>query len=149
MSIIKKKIKLKLINHLLKSGNKTTCESILIKSFKDIQKSSLKSHKKVVKIAIINSSSTFRIVKLKEKKRKKKKSVKEIPTFILSYFERISWSLKVILTYSKKQSENNFYKKLKQEIIINSKHEGNAIDTKVDQHKQVFAKKRLLLYFKW
>lgn len=148
MSILKKKIKLKLINHLLKNGNKQTCENILLKSLKNIQKDSLKSYKKVLKIAITNSASIFRIIKLKQKKRKKK-SVKEIPAFILNNFERISWSLKVILTYSKKQNANNFYKKLKQEIIINSKNKGNSVDQKTDLHKQILPKKRLLLYFRW
>ena len=145
---ILKKIKIKIINHLLKNGKKKTCESILLKSFKNIQKNSLKSHKKVIKIAIINSASIFRIVKLKQKNRKKK-SVKEIPSFILTNFERISWALKVILTYSKKQNANHFYKKLKQEIIINSKNKGNATDKKTDLHKQILPKKRLLLYFRW
>ena len=148
MKILKKKIKLKLINHLLKNGNKKTCENILLKSLKKIQKNSLKSYKKVFKIAIINSASIFRIVKLKQKKRKKK-SVKEIPTFVLNNFERVSWSLKVILAHSKKQNINSFYKKLKQEIIINSKNKGSAVDRKIDLHKQILPKKRLLLYFRW
>lgn len=143
-----KKIKSKLLNHLLKNGNKKTCENILLKSFKTIQKNSLKSYKKVIKIAIVNSASIFRIIKLKQKKRKKK-SVKEIPKFIFNNFERISWSLKIILTYSKKQNANTFYKKLKQEIIINSKNKGSAIDKKIDLHKQILPKKRLLLYFRW
>ena len=64
--------KLKLINHLLNNGNKKTCESILLKSFKNIQKSSLKSHKKITKIAIIYSVSIFRMIKLKQKKEKRK-----------------------------------------------------------------------------
>jgi ribosomal protein S7 len=143
-----KKIKSKLVNHLLKNGNKKTCESILLTSFKTLQKSSLKSYKKIIKIAVINSASIFRIVKLKQKKRKKK-SVKEIPTFIFNNFERISWSLKVILTYSKKQNANTFYKKLKQEIIINSKNKGSTIDKRIESHKQILPKKRLLLYFRW
>nr|QYJ09257.1 ribosomal protein S7 [Pleurosigma sp. mgcode 4] len=149
MSILeKKRLKCKLINHLLKNGNKKTCENILLKSLKNIQKTSLKPYKKVVKIAVINSASIFRIVKLKQKKRKKK-SVKEIPTFILNNFERISWSLKVILHYSKQQNANNFYKKLKQELIINSKNKGNSVDKKNELHKQILPKKRLLLYFRW
>jgi ribosomal protein S7 len=148
MGIASKKIKFKLINHLLKNGNKKTCENVLLKSFKNIQKNSLKSYKKVIKISIINSATIFRIVKLKQKKRKKK-SVKEIPTYIFNNFERISWALKVILTSSKKQNANNFYKKLKQEILINSKSKGNSVDKKTDLHKQILPKKRLLLYFRW
>ena len=148
MDISKKKIKSKLINHLLKNGNKKTCENILLKSLKNIQKNSFKSYKKIIKTAIINSASIFRIIKLKQKKRKKK-SVKEIPTYIFNNFERVSWSLKTILKYSKKQNENSFYNKLKQEILINSKNKGNSVDKKIDQHKQILTKKRLFLYFRW
>ena len=144
MDISKKKIKSKLINHLLKNGNKKTCENILLKSLKSIQKNSFKSYKKIIKTAIINSASIFRVVKLK-----KKKNIKEIPTYIFNNFERVSWSLKTILKYSKKQNENNFYNKLKKEILINSKNKGNSVDKKIDQHKQILPKKRLFLYFRW
>ena len=140
--------KLKLINHLLNNGNKKTCESILLKSFKNIQKSSLKSHKKITKIAIIYSVSIFRMIKLKQKKRKKK-NVKEVPAFIFNNFERVSWSLKIILTSSKKQNSNNFYKKLKKEIITNSKNKGNVIDKKTELNKQILLKKRLFINFRW
>ena len=149
MNIDKKKIKLKLINHLLKNGKKQTCETIFLKSLKNLQKSSLKSHQKILKIAIINSASIFRIVKLKKKKRKKKKSSKEIPTFIFNNFERISWALKVILTHSKKQNINKFYQKLEQEILTCSKNKGNSIDKKIDLNKQILTKKRLFLYYRW
>lgn len=144
----KKKIKLKLMNHLLKNGNKKTCENILKKSFKDIQKNSCKSYKKIIKISIINAASIFRIINLRQKKRKKK-SVKEVPTFILNNFERISWSLKTISTSAKKQNASNFFTKLKQEIIINSKNKGKTLEKKIDIQKTVLPSKRLLLYFRW
>jgi len=149
MNILKrKKLRLKLISHLLKNGNKKTCENVLLKSFKNIQKSSSKSCKKLVKTAVINSASLFRIVKLKQKKGKKK-GVKEIPTYIFNNFERISWSLKAILTSSKNQNANHFYKKLKQEILLNSKNKGGSVDKKINLHEQILPKKRLFLYFKW
>lgn len=149
MIILKKnRLKFKLINYLLKNGNKKTCEKILLKSFKNIQKSYSKQYKKIVKTAVINSTLIFRIFKLKRKKRKTK-SVKEIPTFILNNFYRISWSLKVISTYSKQQNANRFYEKLKQELIVNSKNKGNSVEKKTEQHKQILPKKRLLLYFRW
>lgn len=150
MGNFKKRIKIKLVSHLLKNGNKKTCENILLKSLKNIQKNSNKSYKKVIKTAIINSSSIFRIIKLKQKKRKSK-NVKEIPMFIFKNFERISWSIKIILLYSRKQSKNNFYKNLKQELIdnANNKNKENSIEKKVDTHKQILQKKRLFLYFRW
>ena len=39
MNILKrKKLRLKLISHLLKNGNKKTCENVLLKSFKNYLK---------------------------------------------------------------------------------------------------------------
>ena len=58
---IKNKIKFKFINHLLISGKKETCESILLKSFKELQKKSIKSHNKIVKLAVKNSRSLIEI----------------------------------------------------------------------------------------
>ena len=88
------------------------------------------------------------MIKLKQKKRKKK-NVKEVPAFIFNNFERVSWSLKIILTSSKKQNSNNFYKKLKKEIITNSKNKGNVIDKKTELNKQILLKKRLFINFRW
>ena len=144
-----KKIKDKLINHLIINGNKKTCETILIKSFKTIQKLCKKSHKTIIKLAIINSTSAFRLIELKPKKRKKKKKKKEIPVFISNNYERISWSLKFISQITKKKGNNKLYENLKQEIILNSKNEGNSIKTKTDLHKQIIIQKRLFLYFRW
>ena len=145
---IKNKIKLKFINHLLVNGNKKTCESIILKTFKKIQKNSIKSHNKVVKLAIKNSALSFRINKLK-KKTGKKKSTKEIPVFISDNFERISWSLNYILQTSKKKHNTQFYKTLQNEFLLNSQYKGNAIKIKTELHKQVLLKRRLFLYFRW
>lgn len=146
-----KKIKNKLVNHLLKNGNKKTCETVLLKSFKNIQKFCKKPHQTLIKLAIIKSTSTFRLIKLKQKKRKIKKikKSKEIPIFILSNHERISWSLKYILETTKKKTTNKFYKNLKQEIIFSSQNEGDSTKIKTNLHKQIITKKRLFLYFRW
>lgn len=146
-----KKIKNKLVNHLLKNGNKKTCETVLLKSFKNIQKFCKKPHQTLIKLAIIKSTSTFRLIKLKQKKRKIKKikKSKEIPIFISSNHERISWSLKYILETTKKKTTNKFYKNLKQEIIFSSQNEGDSTKIKTNLHKQIITKKRLFLYFRW
>jgi len=70
--IIFKKIKIQLINHLLNSGNKKTSEKLLLKSFKNIQKTSKKSYKEILQLAVVNSLVIFRIVLLRSKKKKRK-----------------------------------------------------------------------------
>lgn len=149
MGNTEKKIKFKITNHLITKGNKKTCEKIVLKSFKKIQKNSLKSCKKIIKTAIINASRAFRIFELKQTKNKKQKTVKEIPKFIFNNIERISWSLKIILEYSKKQNQNGFYQKLKQEIVRTSKNKSSSINKRIEVNKQASIKKHLLLYFRW
>ena len=131
----------------MKNGNKKTCETILLKSIKTIQKSCKKSYKAILKLAVINSTSTFRTIQLKKKKRKKKKPSKEIPKFILTNFKRLSWALKLISQSSKKNTFKKLYSNLMHELITNSKNKNNT--TKIDFHKQAIAQKRLFLYFRW
>lgn len=144
-----KKIKNKLINYLMTNGNKSTCENILLKSFKTLQKASKKPHKNIFKLAIINSTSVFRIFQLKQKKRKKKKKAKEIPVFISNNSERISWALKFLSQTTKKKSTTRFYNNLKQEIILSAQNEGDTPKIKTEIHKQIIAQKRLFLYYRW
>lgn len=143
------KIKNILINHLMIDGGKKTCETTLIKSFKTIQKFCKKPYKTIFKLAIINSTSAFRIVQLKKKKRKKKKSSKEVPIFISSNYERMSWAMKFISQATQEKQTNKIYKNLKQEIINSSQKEGKSTRVKTDLHKQIITKKRLFLYFRW
>jgi ribosomal protein S7 len=144
-----KKIKNTLINHLMLSGNKKTCETILLKSLKIIQKICKKSHKTILKLAIINSTSAFRLIELKPKKRKKKKNSKEIPIFISNNYERITWSLKFISQTIRKNTTSKSYNNLKQEIMYSSQNEGDSTKIKTDLHKQIITRKRLFLYFRW
>jgi len=58
----------KFLNHLIKNGNKKTCEIILLKSFKSLQKNSKKCYKRIFKLAVVNSTPIFRIIVLKKKK---------------------------------------------------------------------------------
>ena len=69
-----KKIELKnkIINHLILNGKKETGEKILLKSFKELQKSSKKQPKKLIKLALIFSTPIFKIYKITIKKKKKK-----------------------------------------------------------------------------
>ena len=146
-----KTIKSTIINHLITDGNKKTCETIILKSLKNIQKVCKKSHKILFKLAIIKSTSAFRLIQLKQKKRKIKKikNSKEIPVFISNNYKRISWALKYILQTTRTKANNQFYKTLKQEIIFSSKNEGDSIKTKTNLHKQIITQKRLFLYFRW
>lgn len=135
----------------MKNGNKKTCETILLKSLKNLQKDCDKPHKTIIKLAIINSTSTFRLIQLKQKKRKikKKKNSKEIPVFISSNSERIVWALKFVIQTIKKNSTIKLHHNFKQEILSNSQNKENSLKIKTDLHKQSITRKRMFLYFRW
>nr|UDP55447.1 ribosomal protein S7 [Schizostauron trachyderma] len=144
-------IQSKLINHLMGGGKKNTSEKILLKSFKDLQKSSKKKSIKIVKLALIYSTSIFKLHKIKNKKVKKRaNSVREIPAFISNKHSRASSSLKLIISNVRKKKEYNFYKKLKNEIILNAENKSSSsVTLKNELQKSILAKKHYFLYYRW
>lgn len=153
MKKLKKKkaviLKDKIINILMKNGKKHSGEKILLKSSKLLQKSSKKNFKNLVQLAIINTTSVF---KLNEQvmKKGKRKSKKIIPSFIVKDSLRIMTALKYIkTTVSKTKSSTNFYKSLGKEILASSSLKSNSIEQKTKLQTQILLNKRYLSKFKW
>lgn len=148
------KVKYKIVNHFIKNGNKTTCENILSKSLKLIQKSQKKSHKEIMKLALLNSTPTFRLIELKEKRKKKRKkgtaNSKQIPAFLSHYTFRFSWALKFMVEGLKKQSKTSkFSESLHQEIVASSQNIGESVKLKTAIQKQVLKRKFYFKYYRW
>ena len=63
---MKKKIeiKIKFINYLMDNGQKKTSEKILLKSLKELQKSSIKKSIRILKLALIYSIPIFKFHKI-------------------------------------------------------------------------------------
>lgn len=147
---MKNRSKIKFLNFLLQNGNKKTCEKILLKCFKNLQKSSDKCHKKIFKLALVNSTPIFRIIVLRNKKvRKKNRQLKKIPKLITKNFERISWSMKYMLNFTKQSFHTRSRVKLGQEIISNAQNKGDAANNVPYYQKQAVLNKRFLLHFRW
>ena len=144
-----KKIELKnkIINHLILNGKKETGEKILLKSFKELQKSSKKQPKKLIKLALIFSTPIFKIYKITIKKKKKK--IKKIPTIINTKKARISLAIKFILATLKNKKSNYFYIKLHNEILLNLKSEGSAVQIKNKIQKQALLNKHFFYFYRW
>ena len=51
----------KIVNVFMKNGKKYTCEKILLKSSKLLQKSSKKNFQNLVQLAVINTTSAFKL----------------------------------------------------------------------------------------
>jgi ribosomal protein S7 len=148
MKKLKQEIKNKIISHLLVNGEKKTSENSLLKSFKELQRHSSKSSKKLVQLAIMYSLPVFKLHKMTQKKKRRKK-VREIPAFILNEKARVSLAIKFIIASVKKKATGNFYMKFKHEILLNSQNKGSAADVKNELQKQVLVKKRFFRFYRW
>lgn len=147
--ILKNISKKKLLNHLIRHGGKQIIEKIVTKSFKQIQKYQKKNCKKIVKLALLNSIPTFKIVELINKKGRKK-SVKEIPTFLSNYNSRISWGLKYLVESVEATPQNNLSTKLKNEFLLAAKSESKTLKTlKENSQIKALKEKKYLKYFRW
>lgn len=144
----KKKIKKKLLKHIMKNGKKPISEKILTKSLKSIQKSQNKSHNEILKLTILNTTPMFRIIKLKNKRRRKK-SIKEIPAFLSDYSFRTSWGLKHLTKILTLKTSNVFSNQLKHEILASAKNEGSAITFKTELQNKTLEKKKYFRNYRW
>jgi ribosomal protein S7 len=139
----------KVVNTLMKSGKKKTGEKILLKFVKSLQKSTDKNSKVLLQLAIINSTSTFKLNEQSIKKGKRK-AKKNIPAFIISDSLRITTALKLIAKVSaKNRNSNSFYQSLMAEILSSSASKGQSIDQKNELQKQILINKRYLSKFRW
>jgi ribosomal protein S7 len=139
----------KIINVLMRNGKKHTGEKILLKSSKLLQKSSKKPFRNLVQLAVINTTSAF---KLNEQvmKKGKRKSTKVTPSFIVKDSLRIMTALKYIkTTVYKNKSSINFHKSLVKEILASSSLKGQSVEQKTKLQTQILLNKRYLSKFKW
>lgn len=143
-----KTLKARFLNNLLKHGKKSTSEKITTKSFKLLQKSQKKLHNEIIKLAIQNNTPIFRMIQLKNNKRKKK-LLNEIPIFISNYKFRTSWGIKYLLNTQSSKINSIFYVKLKNEIILNAQEKGFAVSYKNEIQNKAFQKKRYFKFYRW
>jgi len=142
-------LKVKMINTLMINGKKKTGEKILLKFAKLLYKSNTKSFKNLVHLAIINSTSTF---KLNEQiiKKGKRKVIKSTPSFILNESIRIMTSLKFIKNaVVKNRNSICFYKSFVNEVLGSSQLKSQSVDQKNQLQKQILINKRYLSRFRW
>lgn len=139
----------KIVNVFMKDGKKHTSEKILLKSSKLIQKLSRKNFKSLAQLAIVNTTSAF---KLNEQvmKKGKRKSKKVTPSFIIKDSLRVMTALKFIKnTVQKKKNSANSFKNLSNELLASSLLKGQSIEQKTKLQTQILLNKRYLSKFKW
>ena len=142
-------LKNKIVNVFMRNGKKHTGEKNLLKSSKLLQKSSRKNFQNLVQLAIINTTSAF---KLNEQvmKKGKRKSKKVTPSFIIKDSLRVMTALKFVRnTVQKNKSSANFYEILANEILASSSLKSQSIEQKSKLQTQILLNKRYLSKFKW
>jgi ribosomal protein S7 len=65
-------IKKKIENHLMRNGEKKTSEKLLLQSLKELQKTSSKQTKNLIKLALTQTTPIFKLQKIENKKQRKK-----------------------------------------------------------------------------
>lgn len=144
-------IKTKLINNLMKHGDKNKGEKIIFKSLKEIQKASNKQSKELIKLSLIASTPTFKLHTISKRKNKKKKKQKptEVPAFIPKDISRTSLAIKFITASIRKKKVQKLHDKLKEEILLGAQYKGESVKFKSDLQKQVLSSKHFFSYFRW
>jgi ribosomal protein S7 len=146
-----RKIKLseKIINHIMKGGNKSIVEKIILQSFKKLHKESKKKINDIFKLAVLYNTPIFKIHVIKNKKMKKKKrKIRKIPAFITNNNLRFSLAIKLLLRAINKKS-SAFFIKLTNEILLSSQQKSDSIILKDNIQKDVLLNKRYFQFFKW
>lgn len=143
------KIKSKLINHLIFNGKKETSEKTLTKNFKTLQRKSRKCSSKLFQLALISSTSVFRLHRISLKNRKKKK-VREVPGFLRNRDNRISIGLKSLVKMTKRTPDSiHLDKNFLTKILSLSKFESETLSTKNEAQKNLLTKRYLFRYYRW
>lgn len=144
-------VKTKFINRIMSNGNKTTCENLLIKSFKNLQANSKKQSKKIFQLSILNFMPLFRLNEISNKKLKKKqRKIKIIPSFVANTDKRISLSIKYIIKeLTKNEIKNPFDKKLYQKLLTIAINKKSFFEHKPETIEKILANKRYLKSYRW
>jgi ribosomal protein S7 len=142
--------KKKLWNHVTKSGKKQISERMVAKSFKLSQKYQKKNLNEIIKLSIMSSIPAFKIVKLTNKKRRKK-SIREIPTFVSNHESRISWSLKNVIKgiIAQKTKRSTLATELKKEYFLLAQSESKVVTLKDDIQNRSLKEKKYFRFYRW
>ena len=144
-------IKKKILNHIMVDGKKKTSEKLLLKSIKELNRSSKKKVKKLVQLGIVHTTPIFKLhISTNKKQRKRNRKIRILPSFISQTQVRTSLALRLILSnINKKRSNTQFYQNLKQTILLAATQEKLIIEMKNEIQKKALLNKRYFRYYRW
>jgi ribosomal protein S7 len=140
-------LKNKLVNLLLRNGNKHKSEKLLLLSIKNFQKNNDTNHKELFQEAILNVMPTFLLKQIKALKRKRRKE-RQIP-FVPKKNLRLFFAFKIIVSdIKKKKHSKKFYKNITQELSFSAEQISQAYKKQNDIQKNAMLNKKNF-FFKW
>jgi ribosomal protein S7 len=141
----------RLVNLVTKNGNKHKSEKIVLKSFKQLQKNSIKQPYALLRTAIKQLVPIYRLQTLTNKKRpKKNRKIKKKACLVLSSSYRLTLALKYIMKEIENQKSTRVSDALADEILLTCKGESNSLNKKLDDHTQVNLNRNYIRrYYRW
>ena len=132
--------KKKLVNSIMLHGSIESSEKIFQKTFKIIQKKTIKSSALLVKVALKNANMSIAHATIK-----KRKSKISMPFFIKKR-KRFSYLIKLISSVSK--STGSILKGLSKELLNLSSNKGNLVE-KIKLINQQSSANKTFSHFRW
>jgi len=146
--ILKKKtLKTKFVNLLLKNGNKNRIELLLLKTIKEVQKSTSKQFNCLIKLSVIQNYTVLMLKNPKSQKFKRKNLKKIMIPFVLKKHNRILTSLNTIILLAKKKSKKSFFLSLKTELLNSFEIKTKDV-IKEELYRLTFLKKNFA-HYRW
>jgi small subunit ribosomal protein S7 len=136
------RIRLKLINQLMRDGKKTKAEMIFNKSLAYIKKNSGYDPKYIIIQAVFNGRPFLGI-----KNRRFGGVIRQIP-FALNIRHQLALSIRWIVYHSRKRGESSMVQRISNEILDTFNNKGQTIFKKDQLHKQAEAN-RAFAHYRW
>ena len=141
--VVKNKVNIKslLLNFITLKGNKFKSEKLLDTSLRELQKSTSKNSKSILKLSLRNISPIVDTIKIK-----RRKTVTLVP-FFLKKDKRLSHAIKLIIKNSK-SNNSKFSFGLSKEVIDSSNNKGFVKNKVLNLHSMSFVNKNFS-HFRW
>jgi small subunit ribosomal protein S7 len=128
----------KLVNVITESGKKQKSEGRVIKSFKNLQKHSIKQPYELLQTAVKSLIPIYRLQLLTNKKRRKKnRQIKKKACLVLSPTYRLTLAIKYIVNAIRQQKKTKIDEILAEEILLTCQTSSNSLKKKLEDHEQI------------
>ncbi len=132
----------KILSSIMLSGQKWSSETILLKTFKELQKlNNKKNFEGLIKLALINTTPSLYIKTIK----RRKKIFKEFP-FLLPMHVKKNYGIKNIIKNSKLKNTSSFYLNLTSELYNSIRMQSKSYIKTQEKHKIAFTQKKFANY---